>query len=73
MSGKIMTAVAAAILLASTGLASAQTQAPRHDGAMAKGYYNGYYNAAPNQFANDPTPDWSNGIYPFPVTGQAGF
>lgn len=69
MSGKIMTAVAAAILLASTGLASAQAQAPRHDGAMP----NGYYNAAPNQIANDPTPDWSNGIYPFPVTGQAGF
>ena len=49
MSAKIMTAVAAAILLASTGLASAQTQAPRHDGA--NGYFNGYYNVAPNGYA----------------------
>jgi hypothetical protein len=70
MSGKIMTAVAAAILLASTGLASAQTQAPRHDRAVNG--YNGYYNMVPNQLPNDPTPDWSNGTYPFPVTGQSG-
>ena len=67
MSAKIMTAVAAAILLASTGLASAQTQAPRHDRVNG---YNGYYNMAPNGYA---TPDdgWNIDHYPFPVTGQS--
>jgi len=64
MSGKIMTAVAAAILLASTGLASAQTQAPRHEVG------NGYYNAAPNEFAM-PNDGWNVDRYPFPVTGQS--
>jgi hypothetical protein len=71
MSGKIMTALAAALLLASAGLASAQTQAPRHDRAVNT--YRGYYNMVPNQLPKDPTPDWSNGTYPFPVTGQGGF
>lgn len=68
MSGKIITAMAAAILLASTALASAQTQAPRHDGA--NGYFNGYYNMAPNGYA---TPNDGRNIdpYPFPVTGQS--
>ena len=69
MSAKIMTAVAAAILLASTGLASAQSQPPRQDRALNG--YNGYYNMAPNGYA---TPDdgWNIDRYPFPVTGQSG-
>ncbi len=71
MSAKIMTALAAALLLASAGLASAQTQPPRHDRAVNT--YHGYYNMVPDQRANDPTPDWSNGTYPFPVTGQGGY
>lgn len=68
MSGKIMTAVAAAILLASTGLAFAQTQAPRHEWA-ANGYI-GYYNMVPNQYAA-PNDGWNIDQYPFPVTGQS--
>jgi hypothetical protein len=51
MSGKIITAVAAAILLASTGLASAASQAPRHHRQAPR-----YYNMVPNQLTNDPVP-----------------
>ena len=50
MSGKLLTAVAAAIVLAVTGLASAQTVAPRHNGQKSDPYsrtYRGYYNVAP--------------------------
>jgi hypothetical protein len=68
MSAKIIIAVAAAVLLASTGLASAQTQAPRHDGA--NGYFNGYYNMAPNGYAT-PNDGWNIDQYPFSVTGQS--
>ncbi len=71
MSGKMIAAATAAILLASTGFAFPQTQAPRHD-SLPNGYH-GYYNMVPNQPANDPAPDWTNGLYPFPVTGQGGF
>ncbi len=69
MSGKIMTAVAAAILLASTGLASAQ--APRHN--TANGYFNGYYNVAPDGCDNvapngyaTPNGGWNVDSYPLP-------
>ena len=68
MSGKVIPAIAAALVLASTGLAFAQTQAPRQDRAFNG--YNGYYNTVPNQPSADFVPDWSNGTYPFPVTGQ---
>jgi len=51
MSGKILTAVAAAIVLASAGLASAQTetqgQAQRHK-AQQQRYYNMVPDAAPS-------------------------
>lgn len=71
MSAKIMSAVAAAVLLASTGLASAQTQAPRHD--RANGYFNGYYdvaptgsyNGAPDAYAT-PNGGWTVDSYPLP-------
>ena len=63
MSAKIMTAVAAAILLASTGLASAQTQAPRHD--RANGHFNGYYNVTPDGYAT-PNGGWNIDSYPLP-------
>ena len=68
MSAKIMTALAAAIPTF-MGLASAQSQPPRHD--KAQNGYNGYYNTAPNGYA---TPDdgWNIDRYPFPVTGQSG-
>lgn len=71
MSAKIMTAVAAAILLASTALASAQTQAPRHD--RANGHFDGYYNVAPNGYYNvapdgyaTPNGGWNVDSYPLP-------
>jgi len=68
MSGKIITAAAAAIPLASTGLALAQTQASRHDN-LPHGFY-GCYNVAPNWYI---TPDegWNIDPNPFPVTGQS--
>ncbi len=71
MSARIMIAVAAAILLASTGLASAQTRAPRHDGA--NGRFNGYYNVAPNGHDDvapngyaTPNGGWNIDSYPLP-------
>jgi hypothetical protein len=74
MSAKFITAMAAAVLLASTGLASAQTQAPRQDRAPYAPY-NGYYDTAPNAFQPDasvPSYNGSPNMYPFPVTGQSG-
>jgi hypothetical protein len=63
MSGKMIAAMAAAILLASTALASAEsakTNAARQNGDQQR-----YYapDPAPD---SDPTP-----YFPFPVTGQS--
>jgi hypothetical protein len=70
MSGKIISAVAAAVLLASTGLASAQTQAPRHHQANDE-RYNGYYDVAPNGYGvRDQGGDAGRDQYT-PVTGQS--
>jgi ABC-type oligopeptide transport system substrate-binding subunit len=61
MSGKMIAAMSAAILLASTALASAES-AKRQNGEQQR-----YYNMAP-----DPTPDSDPTPYfPFPVTGQS--
>ena len=64
MSGKIIAAIAAAILLATTGLASAESVKPnaaRHNSEQR------YYNMAPDPApSTDPSP-----YYPFPVTGQS--
>lgn len=71
MSRKIVTAVAAALLLASTGLASAasaKTHAVRHNENQHR-----YYNMVP--VAPDPAPNTDtegSRFYPFPVTGQSG-
>ena len=75
MSGKLLTATVAAILLASTGLASAQTVAARNNGHKNHPYsesYRGYYNLAPRYVV--PDNGWNNidRFYPFPVTGQSG-
>ncbi len=75
MSGKLLTAMVAAILLASTGLASAQTNAARYNGHKNDPYsesYRGYYNLAPGYVV--PNNGWDNidRFYPFPVTGQSG-
>ena len=71
MSGKIIPAVAAAVLLASTGLASAQApsaqsfgfgpgpyQAPAVQSVTPAPYeqFNGYYNMAPTERYNGPAP-----------------
>ena len=65
MSGKIIAAATAAILLASTALASAEsskTNAARHNGEQHRSF-----NVVP-----DPAPDTDPGpYYPFPVTGQS--
>lgn len=69
MSGKIITAIAAAVLLASTGLASAQT-APRHH-KTTDDRYNGYYDVAPNGYgAPNQGADFDRNQYS-PVTGQS--
>jgi hypothetical protein len=68
MSGKIIVASVAAILLTSTGLASAATNIPHHKVAPR------YYNMVPTQLPNDPAPYFAPD-YPDPsgtgVTGQA--
>ncbi len=51
MSGKIIVASAATILLASIGLASAATNATRHHKQTPR-----YYNMVPAQVPNDPAP-----------------
>lgn len=65
MSGRMIAAMTAAILLASTALASAEsakTNAARHNGEQQR-----YYNMAPDPAPDsDPTP-----YFPFPVTGQS--
>ncbi len=74
MSGKIITAIAAAVLLASTALASAQSVAPHRDRQKSDAYsqrYNGYYNMAPNGHAT-PNDGRITDPNPFPVTGQSG-
>jgi hypothetical protein len=67
MSGKIIVASVAGILLTSTGLASA-TNTPHHKVAPR------YYNMVPTQLPNDPAPYFAPD-YPDPsgtgVTGQA--
>ena len=65
MSGKMIAAMSAAILLASMALASAEsakTNAARQNGEQQR-----YYNMAPDPAPDsDPTP-----YFPFPVTGQS--
>ena len=69
MSGKIIIASVAAVLLTSTGLASAATDTPRHHKVAPR-----YYNMVPTQLPSDPAPYFAPD-YPDPsgtgVTGQA--
>lgn len=75
MSGKIIVASVAAILLTSTGLGSAATNTPPHH-KVAPRYYNMVptRNMAPTQLPKDPAPYFAPD-YPHPsgtgVTGQA--
>jgi hypothetical protein len=65
MSGRFIAATTAAILLASTVFASAEsakTNAARHNGDQQR-YFNMVPDGAPD---TDPAP-----YYPFPVTGQS--
>ena len=67
MSGKLLTAVAAAILLASSGLVFAQTAAQRHNGHDPySDSYRRYYDVAPGYVV--PNSGWDN-INPC-LTGQ---
>ena len=65
MSGKMIAAMTAAILLASTALASAESA--KTDAARQNGEQQRYYNMVPDPAPDsDPTP-----YFPFPVTGQS--
>jgi hypothetical protein len=67
MSAKIITAMSAAILLASAGLAFAEDQAPRPHKEQPR-----YYNMVPNQMPYDPAPyaGWDGRANVNGVTGQ---